>query len=931
MSENPGAFPFLYRADKYLVWARMPRWERTTFKNGNVIVRELRGKNTRINMPMTRFREKKGTIAGCDRECSDVIRAGLLKFYHYHGYDPVASGNSLRGFPRDLLPFEAKQVRLGNKARLGNRAGDRALDDDAREKDYQKTLQSIERGMKKQAAQDGDAAGKRRLEDEDADSQDFNRGPRKRGRRHQEADAESLPYDERYTAQFKGPSPTFEDGRHGYAIHGYDHGRQQNGTFNASVPLQEGFNMYGTSEGLCQYPTIQDQPPAEQNQFDSNWENSGIETSITPAQNEFLQTSHGGVNYQWTPKPLPTGPRQKKTMPAVQAPANNDIRAQHSYPAEQYPQSNTGTERGPIVGPGQPHQTGYLYEPVHYDHHNVIQNRPMTSIYGQANANNNVLPAQDQEPFEGTNGGPKRGGNTLGPGGRRTHPVPKQTLGKRGQREAGDVENDENKRTWDATESRRPVPDSQKYNSEFEIPALPKGTQQEQGNLEANPDPDFGSSHKRQRNNATPGTEPRPQHRQTGRAPRPKYYGAGGAPESLLPLEDPFGYAQSISTFNGYQQGPLKSPEELELFPTTQLTSDLNGDAEVAEGPLLSPEELFGTAPYDFDFDENAGVQGSLYGNTPYGDVYGGLGLVAPSNESKDQGISAAQSRRSEYLQHVPGGWMPQHILGKHGQEEPSCEGQQVGYELKNNHEPKPKRRHMPSTEGYYSPPAQAPKAAVVQKARKAARDAQLPPPQLHINETIPDSYQAPQVEDAYLTAPEVYIKDSAINSNEAPHVADAQGTDPPQSRTPARTGREAPADIRDLRPVNAWQSQSLNNALRYSRENFSEWTGEEAPVTNLEDCYNVQYREIRAAFKIWWRSEKNPLRSEPLPKVWRMKAWSGTVENWRVPTNMEHLHEPMRRGRWAARNANGSLRQPEFHWDYQKYEWYDVEAEERL
>ena len=910
---KPWSISFLYRADKYLVWARMPRWERTTFKNGNVIVRELRGKNTRINMPMTRFREKKGTIAGCDRECSDVIRAGLLKFYHYHGYDPVASGNSLRGFPRDLLPFEAKQVRLGNKARLGNRAGDRALDDDAREKDYQKTLQSIERGMKKQAANER-GAGKRRLEDGDADSQDINPGPRKRAGRRQEVDTESVSHDEQYIGQYGGP--IFEDSQNGYDFREHFHSYQQDGNFQASLPPQNAFNGYGTSEGLFQHPNLQAQPLPVQNQFDSNRKPSSFGTSFIPVQTELQQATYGSVHHQPIPKPLPTGPRQNKT-PAVQAISDNKINNQNNYPAGQTQKKDTRIERGPTVGPGEPHQIPRgrkHYDPVQYDRHHMVPNEPMTDLHGQANNNHYIPPAQQhQDSFEGTDPALKPRGNTLGPGGRKLHRAPKYVLGKRGRQEAGEVEDNGNRWKMEATKFGRADPTAQNYNSKFRNWAIPDGIQQEQ----ASSNPDVGSSHKRRRNNATPGTEPRPQRRQTGRTPRPNYYGAGGAPEPLLPLEDPFGYAQSVSTFNGYQEGPLKSPEDLELFPTTQLSSDCNGDAGFAEGPLLSPEELFGTA--DFDFDENAGVQGSPYGNSPFGDVYGGLGLVAPSNNTQDQGISDAQPRHLEYLQRVYGGDLPQQVLGKHGREEPSGEGQQDTWvpeqnrqdqgpedhedgRKENTHGPKPKRRHMPATEGFYSPPAQAPKAAMARKARKAERDAHLPPPQLHINDAILNSYQVPQ-------------------------VADGQGPDPAQSRTPARTGQEAPADIRDVRPVNAWHSQSLNNALRYSRENFSEWTGEEAPVTNLEDCYNVQYREIRAAFKIWWRSEKNPLRSEPLPKVWRMKAWSGTVENWRVPTNMEHLEEPLRRGRWAARNANGSLRQPEFHWNAGKYEWYDTEA----
>ena len=46
-------------------------------KKGNLVIVELRSKNIRINMPMLRFQEKKGTIAGEDRKGSDVMRDGL--------------------------------------------------------------------------------------------------------------------------------------------------------------------------------------------------------------------------------------------------------------------------------------------------------------------------------------------------------------------------------------------------------------------------------------------------------------------------------------------------------------------------------------------------------------------------------------------------------------------------------------------------------------------------------------------------------------------------------------------------------------------------------------------------------------------------------------------------------------------------------------
>ena len=183
-------------------------------------------------------------------------------------------------------------------------------------------------------------------------------------------------------------------------------------------------------------------------------------------------------------------------------------------------------------------------------------------------------------------------------------------------------------------------------------------------------------------------------------------------------------------------------------------------------------------------------------------------------------------------------------------------------------------------------------------------------------------------MDDQHLTPPQhICIGGAIINIDEAPQLADGQSPDPPQAPNPAQAEPRVPSDIRDVRPATAWHTRSLEDALRYTREAFLEWTGETAPETNLEDCYNVQYRKLRAAFRDWWRSEKNPQRSEPLPELWRMKTWSGAIEDWKAPENKEHLHEAMRRGRWAPRNEDGSLQQPEFHWDAGNYEGYDAQA----
>ena len=61
------------------------------------------------------------------------------------------------------------------------------------------------------------------------------------------------------------------------------------------------------------------------------------------------------------------------------------------------------------------------------------------------------------------------------------------------------------------------------------------------------------------------------------------------------------------------------------------------------------------------------------------------------------------------------------------------------------------------------------------------------------------------------------------------------------------------------------------------------------------------------------------------------MCRWSGSVVDWKVPESFEHLWEAMRRGKFASRNADGSLQEPQFHYNAENYEWYDAEVVEQL
>ena len=519
----------MYCADECLVWARMPRWEHYTDKNGVLQIRELRNKNTRINMPMTRFREKKGTIANGDRQGSDVVRAGLLSFYHHHGFDPVALGNSTRGFPRDLKPWEVKQVRLGNLAKFGARAGSRAVGEEERKEKLEKAVESINKGKKRQAAEnlDGDHAATRGTQDEGT----VTAGPRKRRRRVKEADAGPAPRDEGYP------------GQNGDDIQGDLLHRQQQGDFQASLAQQERFNAYSAHQTSFQYPN------------------------------------------------MPTQPLPVQTQPNLPG-AGTAFRYQMQAPRSPY-------ERDSNVGPIDP---GY-------------------PAYGHMSNPQYVPQPQHQDPPDYTNYVPKPRGNTLAPGGRIIHQAPRQILGKRGQQNAHEVKNNSFPIAQNGVLDSRNLADTM-------------GPQWKQADEQADIHSDVGSSHKRRRNNATPGTQPRHQRRLQPKPSKPRHYGAEGAPIPFAPPEDPFGAVEPVSD-----------------FPTD------------AKGPLMSPEEFFGKMPKFFD--ENYGLSPNDIGNgtdnlngTSFnfeGSLGGGDGqLYPPQEQTSSAGLVASQPCGFEGLDYGP-------------------------------------------------------------------------------------------------------------------------------------------------------------------------------------------------------------------------------------------------------------------------------------
>ena len=877
----------------------MPRWEKKTNKNGQIEIVALRDKNTRINMPMTRFREKKGTIAGGDREGTETIMDGLRRFYHHHEFDPVASGHSVKAFPRDLEPWEVKEVRLGNTARFGGRAGNRALDDAKREANYQKTLKAIENGKKRQAPNEEDGTRKRGREDDVAASPASDAGPRKRRRGAQDVDPGVAAMDEGSTG--RQGAPNFRNGLDN-GFEGTFH--QQSEYYQTSRPLQAHPNPYAPSLPPNQRPSFQTPSMATPNLSNFHQNYRGMDSSV-PAQKRPQQPPYGGVKMQAVRNPY------ENTQ--VETPLNNSLLNSQYYPGHQFSQINAIGQRNPTSMPGQtqqpPHNSNH-YQPLGTGRQAMAQNGTSPPLDRGYSFPGGHYGAGDQRKrhFEGADNAPQRPVNTVAPGGRRPTQMPEQVLGKRRNRDAPEGTGAEDQRIH--LEGRRaPVAPSSNYG--HRTPATRNGTSQGPPSLQTHQDPDFVAARKRRRHNPAPenpppGMGPRPQrHRQPERAPRHDHYGVEGAPTPLMHPDEFFGPLAPSAGQNEDEEWRSKSPNQ--LYPELQ---DLLESARTAR----------------------------------------------TTNGGLNHGMSGAPTWHPENVQRVPGGFEPGQVLGKRGRQEHSSQqgegmymprqhaGQQepevqFGGPEQDNQEPGPKRRRMPRTEGNQAPPVQAPRARGVKKMRRVQRDAPLPPPPINTDQPLSNPPQIPQPDGTVPTQPRyVYINGTPIdvgrpaqvpNSNPPqvpqstradpaqPHyvyingtpmtvggaaeVPNSVGTHLPPPPHPPHANQQHPVDMRDVRPSNGEQSQSLDKALRYTREAYREWTGQEAPVTNIEDSYNTQYREIRAVFRAWWKSEDNPRRLDPVPELWRMRRWSGTLEDWQAPEGREHLRDAVKRGKQVA------------------------------
>ena len=743
-------------------------------------------------MPMLRFREKKGTIAGEDREGSDVIREGLLQIYRENGFDPVAAGNSTKGFWRDLKGFEVKAVKLRNTANFAKRAGNRAIPEEQRQENLEKTKASIENGKRKRALENGDNTGYR-PRDQGADVEVTGHAPNKRV------------YKEPVFApsQIRAPANSVrgnagESSRQGLRSKASMAVNQQPVTQQRAYQ-QQAYQQLAYQQQAYQQPEFQQpvhqqlvhqQPQLVMNPYHLN---GRPDTQRGPGQSYLGQAP---TTSSYVPQHLPHQGMERGSLnmppPAsgqgygFQSPNNGYAlpqtfgkQTQGGLDESEYDPYVIGENRQRIVRQGKIDE---------FARANMVPKRPMPSTnsgYSVPSHVSNLHPGsavERQAPFEGTNGAMKPNGNTLGPGGHQTYQAPKQVLGKRRQ-QGGNVT------------APNQYPESR-------ISTTSDRVQQEEVVGQAIPDPQVGPSQKRPRKNETAGPAPKPQHRRRGgKTPQPKRYGPGGAPEPIL-----------------LPQEPLES-----LNPTPDII-------ENAEGRFRSAGEVYEEMAPTFGFDGS----GNYYGNN--GDMLDQKTVLEFNWDAAGRDLDLDHLQQPRVDEPEP-----------HAYQAPQVEEEDLN---------PPQQPHMDEPEPN------------VHQAPEVEDEHPSPPQQPDVDEPEINAHQAPQVEDNHLTPP-------LLNENDdAPQVADAQGPDPPSGPSPAPADQDAPFDIRDVRPTDGWQSQSLRNALNYTREAYFEWTGNEVPITtNLEHSYNMQYREIELAFENWWTSGDNPDRVEPIPELYRMKA----------------------------------------------------------
>lgn len=119
---------------------------------------------------------------------------------------------------------------------------------------------------------------------------------------------------------------------------------------------------------------------------------------------------------------------------------------------------------------------------------------------------------------------------------------------------------------------------------------------------------------------------------------------------------------------------------------------------------------------------------------------------------------------------------------------------------------------------------------------------------------------------------------------------------------------REEAVDFRGVDPASEAESQTLDEALQFTRDAFFEWTGYDAPITDRRKSYFYQWEQLHLAFDDYdWSAEKDGAT----PYLYQSLPWYTSFDHWSVPQKDSVYYEAWKLGARAPRGFNGQVLDP--------------------
>ena len=119
-------------------------------------------------------------------------------------------------------------------------------------------------------------------------------------------------------------------------------------------------------------------------------------------------------------------------------------------------------------------------------------------------------------------------------------------------------------------------------------------------------------------------------------------------------------------------------------------------------------------------------------------------------------------------------------------------------------------------------------------------------------------------------------------NSRQQHEASVQRNAQQPQAHHPALVQ----LDPRRMVPRNEAEADSIQQALRCTRNEFLSYYAEEAPLTDRRQCYAYQYEELRIAFILRWSF------AGQAPQPTSVEDWGDTVFDWSYPARWLQPHD---------------------------------------